>query len=246
MVSEQDRNNNKVPEVPEAPEVPDLEKPGKKKVKKIHWILIYWLGFFCVFILLLLYKPADFKVPAAIEGKQVSRYLTHVLYPKLYNGAQSGKPFDLTVLQEGINDIVVRNNWPIERDGVKYLTPEVFFKSGQIELVGIVVTRGVRLIVTIAGRPVIDKKGLLNLNVVKIKIGAMSVTILAKIIAKRMYKHQLATVDVTPEDIRTKIAGSLLSNEPFEPIFPINNRKVRIKAVDIVEGELKLQFVGAS
>lgn len=237
MVSEQGRNNNKVP---------NLEKPRKKKNKKIHWILIYWLGFFCIFILLLLYKPADFKVPAAIEGKQASRYLTNVLYPQLYNGAQRGKPFDLTVLQEGINDIVARYDWPIERNGVEYLTPEIFFKSGQIELVGIVATKGVRLIITIACRPAIDKKGLLNLNVTKIKIGAMSVTILAKIIAKRMYKHRLETVDVATEDILTKIAGSLLSSEPFEPIFPITNKKVRLKAIDIVEGKLKLQFIGAS
>jgi len=192
---------------------------------------------------LLLYKPRGFKVPATIKGSQISPYFTHILYPQLYNGAQREEPFELIVTQEGINDIVARANWPMENDGVAYLTPEVFLKSGQIELVGPVIARGLNLLVTIVGKPAIDENGLLNIDMAKIKIGAMNITILAKIIAERMYKHHLGTEVIDTDDIRAKIAGPLLNNEPFEPVFPINGKKVRLKNIDITEGKVTLQFI---
>ncbi len=220
-----------------------MEEHKKKKNRKVHLILICWLAFFCIFVLLLLYKPHGFKCGASIEGRQVSPYLTHILYPQLYNGAQSEEPFETTVLQEGINDIIARFNWPIQNNGIEYLTPQVFFRPGRIVLVGTVIGGRVKLLVTIVGRPAIDKDGFLNLNVVKVKIGAVNITVPAKIIAERIYKYHLDTTDVDTNNIKTKIAWSLVNNEPFEPIFSINSKKIRLKRVDITNGELKLHFV---
>lgn len=220
-----------------------MEEHKKKKNRKVHLILICWLAFFCIFVSLLLHKPYGFKCGASIKGRQVSPYLTHILYPQLYNGAQNEEPFETTVLQEGINDILARFNWPQKNNGIEYLTPKVFFGPGRIVLVGTVIAGKVKLLVTIVGRPAIDKDDFLNLNVVKVKIGAVNITVPAKIIAERMYKHHLDTTNVDTNNIKTKIAWSLVNNEPFEPIFSINSKKIRLKRVDITEGELKLHFV---
>jgi hypothetical protein len=37
--------------------------------------------------------------------------------------------------------------------------------------------------------------------------------------------------------------ASLLNDEPFEPVFTIEDKKVRIKSIKILEGKMKIDFV---
>ena len=218
-----------------------MKVPKKAKFKKRYWLLID-LAVTIVILVLLLYKPARYNPPDVACDKQVSPYLTHELLPQLYNGAQHQEPFELIVTQKGINDIVARSKWPKESNGIRFSSPEVFFVPESIVLMGTAFVGGVEFVVTVAAEPSLDEEGLLNLRVAKVKVGAMNITPLAKLIAKRMYSERLATTDIDAEDLRTQIAASLLNDEPFEPVFKIEDKKVRVEKINITQEKLTIRL----
>jgi hypothetical protein len=83
----------------------------------------------------------------------------------------------------------------------------------------------------------------MNLNVTKMKVGALNVTLIARLMAQRSYSQVLSDPSINRADIRTKIVASLLNDEPFEPVFTIEDKKVRIKSIKILEGKMKIDFV---
>lgn len=228
-----------------------MKKRKKRKFKKRYWLLID-LAIAIVIFALLLHKPGRYKPPEYTDDKLVSPYLTNVLGPAIHNGAQREEPFDLVVTQKGINEIIAWSKWPKESEGVRFSAPVVFFVPDRIELMGTANMKGVDLVVTIVAKPRLDKEGLLNLHVAKVKIGAMNITPLARMIAKRMYAQRLATMTIDTEDLGAKIAGSLLNDEPFEPVFDIadifenENKKLRIEKITITREKLILRLVPAS
>jgi len=221
-----------------------LKISKKARFKKICW---YWLlidlAIAAILLVLLLYKPARYDPPQIVDDGQVSLYLTHELLPQFYNGAQRQEPFDVVVSQEGINDVVARSGWPMESIGVMFSTPVVFFVPKSIMLMGVANVKGVELVVTIVLEPAIDEQGLLNLWVAKVKVGAMNVTLLARVIAKRMFSQILAETEADPGDIRTQIVASLLNEEPFDPVFPVEDKKVRVKKITITQEKLTMHLV---
>ena len=67
----------------------------------------------------------------------------------------------------------------------------------------------------------------------------MNITVIAKIIAEKIYRNYLAetgVVDTT--DISARIAASLLDDEPFEPAFIIEDKKVRVDKITITREKL--------
>lgn len=201
------------------------------------------LAIAAILLVLLLYKPARYDPPQIVDDGQVSLYLTHELLPQFYNGAQRQEPFDVVVSQEGINDVVARSEWPRESIGVMFSTPVVLFVPRSIVLMGAANVKGVELVVTIVLEPAIDEQGLLNLWVAKVKVGAMNVTLLARVIAKRMFSQILAETEADPGDIRTQIVASLLNEEPFDPVFPVEDKKVRVKKITITQEKLTMHLV---
>jgi len=228
----------------------DLKVRKKAKFKKVCCLLVGLAAAVVTFCLLLLYKPGRFRpadiTPASNRQRLVSPYLTHKLLPELYNGAQREEPFDLVVTQEGINDIVARSKWPKETDGTRFLTPVVFFEPEGIVLMGIVSAGGAELVVTVEGEASVDEEGLLNLRVAKVKVGAVNVTPVARAIAKRMYLERLAAKGIDTKDLPTQIAGSLLDDEPFEPIFEVEDKKVRVEKITVEQKKVTIRLVPAS
>ena len=201
-----------------------------------------------IFALLLhtpgLYKPAAIS-PANYKKGQVHPYLTH-LSSEIYNGAQRGKPFELVVTQKEINEIITWSKWPKESEGIMLSAPVVLFVPGSIILMGKAYIKSVEVVVTIVLEPKVNEKGLLSLQVAKVKIGAMNITPLAKMVAKRMYAQRLATAPIDTEALQTKIAGSLLNDEPFEPVIKVEGKKVRVEKITIAEEKSILHLVPAS
>ncbi|MFQ6034590.1 MAG: hypothetical protein ACE5NM_01930 [Sedimentisphaerales bacterium] len=226
----------------------DLEVRKKKKYKKLASWLLVDLAVASIIFSLLLYKPTGYG-PLAVNAAsrrrgRVHPYLTRLL-SELYNGAQRGQPFELVVIEEQINEAIGRSQWPKESEGIMFSTPEVLFRPESVVLMGTANIKGAEFVVTIVLQPRVDQQGLLNLQVAKVKIGAMNITPLAKVVARRMYQHRLATVPVDIDDLRTKIAGSLLSDEPFEPVFHIEDKKVRVEKITVTQGKLILHLVPA-
>lgn len=232
-----------------------LKVRKKRKFKKRYWLLID-LALAIIILALLFYKPARYKPldinPAGNNQDQISPYLSNVLLPQLHNGAQRQEPFDLVVIQKGINEAIARLQWPRESNGVLLSAPTVFFVPENIVLMGTASIKGAELVVTVVAKPSLDEEGLLNLRVEKVKIGAMNITPLARLMAKRMYTERLATVHVDTENLRARIAASLLIDEPFEPIFNINDifddvdKKVRAEKITITQKKLTIRMVPAS
>ncbi len=234
-------------------EIPGTRADLKIRKKTRHKKLICWLlvdlSVAAVIFALLLYTPGLYNPagnnPDGYKRGQVHPYLTH-LSSELYNGAQRGKPFELVVTQKGINEIITWSRWPKESEGIMFSAPAVLFVPGSIILMGTAHIKGVEFVVTIMLEPRVNEQGLLNLQVAKVKVGAMNITPLAKMMAKKMYAQRLAAIPIDTEAFTTKIAGALLNDEPFEPILRVENKKVRVEKITIAQEKSILHLVPAS
>ena len=212
--------------------------------------LLIWLGvdllIAALVCALLLYKPSRYHpvAPAHSDpnGRQVDAYLYRDLSSNFYNNAQKQRPFEMAVLDKALNQAVAQLKWPQESGGVTLLAPQVFFTPGRITLMGTAQVEGADFVVTIEFGPRLDDQGQLNLLVEKVKVGAMNVTPLAKMMAKRMYKERIESVSVDMQDLRTKIAASLFNEEPFDPVLQIEDKWVRLKGFDLTDGKLTARF----
>jgi hypothetical protein len=229
----------------------DLKLRRKKRLKKLLCWLVIDLVVAAVIFALLLYRPRWYQPAVFNEGSYergtVSPYLTHELLPKIHHDAQLGKPFDLVITQQGINEIVAWSGWPKESEGVIFASPAVVFVPENIVLMGTAVVKGVDFIVTIVVEPKINEQNLLNLNVAKVKIGAMNITPLAMIMAKKSYEQRFAGM---PEDIKnewqTKIVSSLLNNEAFEPVFKVEGTTIHVESITLKNKQLILRLIPTS
>lgn len=199
--------------------------------------------------LLFLYKPARYNPLDIDYDGQVSQYLTNELLPQLYNGAQGTEPFDLVVIQKGINDAIARAKWPKHYGGIVFSAPEVFFFPDTIVLMGTAVLRSVQVVITIELNPSLDEHGLLNLQVSKVRAGAVNITPVIKAIARSMYTDKLAAVKADPCDLGARIAASLFNDEPFDPVFEIKDmlgnkeKRVRVEKITLVPEKLTVHLV---
>ena len=215
-----------------------------KRNKLIRWLLVD-LAVAAIVITMLLYRPGRYKPINSSNYRkgEVSPYLTNDLSPAIYNGTQRVEPFDIIITQDGLNDIIARGDWPKESEGVLLYAPAALFTPGRLVLMGTADAKGVEFIVTLELEPTIDEEGLLNLQIAKLKVGAMNITPLAKIIAKKMYMQRISGVEIDSNAIQTKIAASLLTDEPFEPVFSIDEKKVRIEKITIEKEKLLAHLV---
>jgi hypothetical protein len=226
-----------------------LEKRKTSRRRKLLIWLAVDLFVAAVVIALLLHKPARYRpaVPAHPDpnGQQVDPYLHRDLWSKFYNGAQRQGPFEMVVLDQALNQAIVQMKWPQESGGITLSRPEVLFTPRRIVLMGTVAVEGADFVVTIELGPQMDDQGKLNLLVEKVKVGAMNITPLAKMTAKRMYQEKVETTALDMQDVRTRIAASLFNEEPFEPVVKVEDKWVRLQSFDLTDGKLSAQFVPA-
>lgn len=235
-------------------EITDIKPDSKNRRRSRSLKLICWLfvdaAVAAVIIGLLLHKPGGYD-PAAFgaagyEPGQVSRYLTHDLSPQIYNGAQREEPFDLIIAQKGINEIVAGWGWPKMSRGVMLYSPSVLFTAGSVVMMGTAELRGAEFVITIEIEPRIDEQGMLNCQVSKVKVGAMNVTLLARITAERMYAQKMAELPpIDGEDFQTRIVESLLNGAPFEPVFKVDGRKLRVETLRVEKERIVARIVPA-
>ena len=235
-------------------EIPDTPTESKNRKKTRFKKLVIWLLIdlvvVVVVLILLLHTPARYA-PADIdsfdhEPGQVSPYLTHELSPQFYNGTQRGEPFELVITQKGINEIVAGWGWPRMSEGAMLYAPAVLFVPNSVVLMGTISFKGVDFVVTIVLEPKINQDRLADLRVTQVKVGAMNITPLAKLIAKKMYAKKIGTLPVDTKTIEAKIAASLLNGDSFEPVFEVEKRKIRIETITVDHETLTARLVPAS
>jgi hypothetical protein len=232
-----------------------LEQPKDKTKKKkprwkklLRWLIVDLLVA-AIFVLLLLYKPGQYHpIIAAMmdpNGQRVHPYLARELMPQFNNGIQARRPFRMKIVDKTLNEVIAQYKWPQEAAGVSILSPEVLFEPDRIILMGTANVEGADLIVTVELQPQFNEQGLLNLKVEKVKIGAMNITPLARMIGRRRYDERVEAGGFDPEDLRSQIAASLLSGRPFDPVIEYDRKKVRLKSAEVSQGQLDVEFVPA-
>lgn len=230
-----------------------MEVKKKAKYKKLfYWLLIDLAVALILFALLLYrpgrYKPGDFWMDDDKPGRDwvTHPYLTHEVYPEVYNGAQLGEPFEVVISQKGLNSVVADSGWPKESEGILLYGPAVLLVPDTVVFMGTANIKGVEMVVTIELTPKVNEQKLLVLDVSKVKVGAMNITPLAKMTAKRMYAQKLSDEPIDTEDLRTKIAGALFNEEAFGYIFKIEDKKVKVDKITVKEGKLIVRLIPVS
>ena len=224
------------------PAAPARKKKSRRR-KLLYWLLIDIVVAATV-IGLLLYKPRRYNpvVAAGPDNGRVHPYISRDLGPQFYNGAQSQRPFEMVVLDKGLNQVISEAGWAQQSQGINLSRPAIQFVERRIVLMGTADMERAEFVVTIALEPALEDGGLLNLNVAKVKIGAMNITPLAKMVARKMYQERLESEPVDTRDLRAQIVASLLNEEPFDPVFKAEDKWVRLTAFEITEGKIVARF----
>lgn len=225
------------------------EKAPRKRLKRRYKLLIWLCAdviFLGVIAALLLYKPPGYE-PVNLEAQleeepgQVSRYLTY-LYQQMHNNAQKKETFEIEVLEEGINQAIASANWPQRSDNIVFAQPKAKFEEDRITITGTANVEGIDLVITIHGLIQMLENGHLNVHVKTVKVGAMNITLLAKYIAKQMYKEKFGMMYVESTDPRVLIAAALLEDKPFDPVFEVNGKGVRLIQTTMEQDLVRLKF----
>jgi len=224
-----------------------VSKPKKSRMKKLACWLLVDLAVAGLILGLLFYRPGRYRPlsPDSFRPGRISPYLTS-LSSEIYNGAQLGEAFSVVVTEKGINDMLARwRKWPLEHEGVLLYSPAVVLTPGTATLMATANVKGMEFVVTVELQAKIDEGGLSHLKVGKLKIGAMNITPLARMIAKKMYAEQVGAVAVDTEAWQTKIVASLLNDESFVPVFPTGDNRIRVRVlkVTIQKGKLVLHLL---
>ena len=228
-----------------------MKKGRKTKFKK--WYLFLAVPPLAVILFaLVLYKPARYRPVPVAESNEVSLYLTNELLPEFYNGLEREEPFELIITEEGINDIIARHKWPKDAAEMRFSVPQVLLEPDGIVLMGTVTSGGLELVITVEGGILIDVNGLMSLWLRKVKVGAVNITPLAKMMAKRAYENRLAPARcfapkqrgaVDMEDFRARIAKALIEERPFGPVFEFGGKKARVAGVWMKTGKMVVRIV---
>jgi len=219
-----------------------LKSRKKPKLKKLCYSLTALTAALILLVFLLLHTPAGFKQPPPISDGKVSRYLTHVLAPQFYNGAQRQQPFELVITQAAVNDILARFRWPKQFNSLSISTPQVFFVPDNIVLMTTASVSGLNLVITVVAAPTLDENGLLRLSIKKVKVGAVRMTFITRKIAKKIYKKRLTRPPLEVEDIWAQLTAALLDAQPFDPLFTAEDKKVRAERIKITPATLTVNF----
>ncbi|MFH1614363.1 MAG: hypothetical protein ABIG61_04675 [Planctomycetota bacterium] len=219
----------------------------KKKAKRRRVRIGIWLLFdvivLVILLLLLTHKPSDYIPVKAVGDGTVSKYLTHELATDFYNNVQVGEPFDLIVREEGIADIISHGKWPFIADGIAIEAPTVYFGGAGIKVIGLVNYRGVNFAVTVFVEPSVDEAGMLHLELKRVKLGVVNITLAAKIIAKQMYQSHLSVAGRAGNEPGARVAGALLGGEAFVPVFNVDGKAVRIGEVKMLNRVIIIRFL---
>ena len=222
-------------------------KTKKSKRKKLLIWLAVDLVVAATVVVLLFWRPSQYHpmIPTATDanGQTVHPYLYRDLASQFYNNAQDRKPFAITVQDSLLNAAIGLLQWPRESDGVTFSRPEVVFSEDRVVLMGTTSLQGADFVVTIELTPRFGDNGLLNIDVEKVVVGAMTVTPVARMIGRRMYLQRLEELPSSlDDDLRMKIAGSLLNEKPFDPVVQVEDKWVRLTDVNISKGKLVGHF----
>ncbi len=215
-----------------------LKSPAVKTVITLSvWVLIFLL---VLWLIRLFSTPRHYRTVKPVSDRQVSQYLTNYILPELHNKSQYGQPFDIVLSQDGINDIIVRH---IDADSLHragFSDLSVTFKKGKLLVTGKTSYCGLEFITTAVLKPYIDKKGRFRPGVEEVLAGKSSIPFADEILKQRILDRLSSLSD---DSNIAGVVGTLFSGEKTEPVFKLNNKKLRIEEITIRNGEIAINFL---
>ena len=224
----------------------------KRNVLRVLCVVIILVSLGCVAGIFMLTHVPELYQPLEPSGaNEVNPYLTHYLAPNFHNNIQLDRPFDVVVVEKGLNEVIVDEDslgwsWPVQLNGVTFSAPSVVFTGETIILMGTIDYAGFPIVVSIIGSPKLDEEGLLALNIEKVMAGAVNITSLAKYISGVVISGQMGEVE--RNQWLKDLEGSVMRNESFDPVFPIyeSEKEIRLTKVETSDGKLVLGFAPAN
>lgn len=186
------------------------------------------------------YKPRAYRPQPAADSQQVSPYLTHELGPDFVNQVQLDKPFELVVKQEGLNDIIRRQPWVEQFGDFSFTDPVVLFDTNTIYLMGTLDYKGVSSVLTIIAHPQMDTQRRVWMNIQSVRLGVIPVTALVSRLTKKAFRQSQSAFAGEPQ--LEEIVRAIIYNEPFDPVFKISDRLVRVTDLAIGPQQMTLRF----
>lgn len=199
------------------------------------------LGVLIGIVILIGYKPTAYKPLQPVKPEQVSLYLTHELGPDFFNRVQQDTPFELIVEQQGLNDIISRLDWIQQLGPLSLQQPAIIFENRSILLMGTLQYKGLSSVLSIVAYPTMDANQQICMNIQSVRLGMMPVTTLVAHLSQQVFDANRDGFKDDPEV--EKIVQSIIRNEPFDPVFRISDRRVRITHFTIENNVLKLTLL---
>ena len=210
----------------------DSEKMKKPKIKTYLWIAIP-VVLVLLAIAMLMHKPKNYTPLRIADQNQISVYLSNYLMPTIYNNSQLDEPFEVAITEEGLNDIIARWRQPMIFNNITFTDPQAILTQNQIILMATARTRFASPILTIRITPAINSFGQLNIHVDSVSLGAAGITTLTKSTANKAFTDWLAFTGTEPNDIVAQVCRSLLNDEPFDPVFKVGDKSLRISKIKL-------------
>lgn len=148
--------------------------------------------------------------------------------PTIYNNSQLDEPFEVVITEEGLNDIIARWRQPMNFNNITFSDPQAILTQKQIILMATAHTRFANPILTVRIIPEINSFGKLNIHIDSVSLGAAGITTLAKSTGSKTFADWLSFTGADTDDIVAQVCKSLLNDEPFEPIFKVGDKSLRI------------------
>lgn len=199
------------------------------------------LGVLTGITLLFFHKPRVYKPLQSKNPEQVSLYLTHELGPEFFNQAQLDQPFDLIIEQQGLNDIVSRLDWIQQLGPLSLQQPSIIFADRSILLMGTLRYKGASSVLSILAFPIMDANQQIYMNIQSVRLGMIPVTSLISRLCQKAFDDNRDGFKDDPEV--EQIVQSIIRNEPFDPVFRISDRRVRITGFTLENNVLKLTLL---
>ena len=217
----------------------DSEKKNKFRIKLFLWIVLPLVMIFLA-VFLLVHKPADYKPLRITDQNQISLYLTHNVMPTIYNNSQLDKPFEVVITEEGLNDIIARWRQPINFNNIIFSGLQAILTQKQIILMAAAQTRFASPILAARITPSINSSGRLNIHVDSVSIGAVGVKTIAIAAGNKAYTDWLEFTGTDPNDIAAQVCRSLLNDEPFDPVFKVGDKSLRVGKIQLEKKKITI------
>ncbi|HSV26865.1 MAG TPA: hypothetical protein VLH60_03135 [Sedimentisphaerales bacterium] len=213
----------------------------KKRIRRVLYWFAAELLIIAIILWLLVYRPRGYEAVVPDASGRISPYLTHGIAQEFYNKAQLGDPFELVIEDSALNEIIATGTWIIPQTEAQASLPVVRFLPGRAVVMASAWLSGMEFVATIKLSAPSHDDGRIGLSLDSVRVGAVPVTIAARAVAKRMYNEQIA--DLPPDHISAQVGAAIFDNQPFEPIFDVGGRRVKINKIELRDGNVRIGFI---